>query len=116
VRHHHRERLDDYLLEAFRAYWAIEFDPENEAEVAALIDSLGGDPGGRGTGGLDAGAFRAWSQREGTAALEQLAEALRAQGVFGVPSYLVEGEYFLGRQHLPMIAWILAGRGGRIPI
>ena len=106
MRQHHEARLEDYLSEAFRAYWAIELDPALEAEVAMLIDSLDGE----------GEAFRSWSQSEGSVLLESLADDLRAHGVFGVPSYLVGDEIFLGRQHLPMIDWTLAGRTGPIPI
>ena len=116
MRHHHRQQLEDFLCEAFRAYWAIEFDPTNASEVAILIDSLVVVGGDRAGGRLGGELFRAWAQSEGVAVLEGLAEALRAEGVFGVPSYLVEGEVFLGRQHLPMIEWILSGRRGRVPI
>jgi 2-hydroxychromene-2-carboxylate isomerase len=108
MRHHHGERLVDYLSEAFRAYWAVEFDPAIETDVATLVDSLVGDGAGE--------AFRSWSQREGSVVAEKVAEDLRGQGVFGVPSFLVEGEIFLGRQHLPMIDWVLGGRAGEIPI
>jgi 2-hydroxychromene-2-carboxylate isomerase len=114
MRQHHGERLEDYLREAFRAYWAAEFDPAIEAEVSTLVDSLAGNGNGNGNGNGE--AFRSWSQREGSVVLEKLAEDLKAQGVFGVPSYLVEDEIFLGRQHLPMIDWVLDGRTGRIPI
>jgi 2-hydroxychromene-2-carboxylate isomerase len=41
---------------------------------------------------------------------------LQERGLFQVPAYLVEEEVFYGRQHLPMIRWILAGRSGPIPI
>jgi hypothetical protein len=46
----------------------------------------------------------------------ELAALLRDRGVSGVPCYLVEDEVFLGRQHLPMIRWILGGRRGPGPI
>lgn len=106
MRDHHGKRLEDFLIEAFRAYWAVEFDPANEVEVATLIESLDGE----------SEAFRSWSQGEGPVALEGLVEELRDHGVFAAPSYLVGDEIFLGRQHLPMIDWVMAGRTGRIPI
>lgn len=44
------------------------------------------------------------------------ASGLREMGVFDVPAYLVEDDLFLGRQHLPMIRWLLTGRRGPAPI
>ena len=37
-------------------------------------------------------------------------------GVFDVPSYSLDGEIFLGRQHLPMIRWLLSDRRGQPPV
>ena len=42
----------------------------------------------------------------------QLTEA----GVIGAPAYLVEDELFLGRQHLPMVRWLVTGKVGPAPI
>ena len=106
MRDRHAQRLEDYLSEAFRAYWSLELDPASESQVAALIESLVGD----------GAEFRSWSVAEGSAMGHALVDELHARGVFAVPSYLVEDEIFLGRQHLPMIRWILEGRNGAIPI
>jgi len=106
VRERHPEQLFAYLAEAFRAYWTLALDPSDEAAVAALVASLGGD----------GGAFRAWCGDDGPATAAALAAELRERGLFGVPGYLVEDEVFLGRQHLPMIRWILEGRSGPVPI
>jgi hypothetical protein len=37
-------------------------------------------------------------------------------GAFGVPAYLLHGEVFIGRQHLPMLEWLLTGQPGAPPI
>ncbi len=106
VRDQTPDRLLPFLAEAFRAYWALELDPSSEAAVAALIDSLGGK----------GSEFLAWCADDGQADAALLAEELRDRGLFGVPCYVVENEVFLGRQHLPMIRWILEGRSGPVPI
>ena len=61
-------------------------------------------------------SFLEWSGREGPLVASRLAAELQERGLFQVPAYLVEEEVFYGRQHLPMIRWILAGRSGPIPI
>jgi 2-hydroxychromene-2-carboxylate isomerase len=106
MRKRHAQQLEAYLSEAFRAYWAVEFDLASESQVASLIDSSGGD--GR--------AFLSWSAAEGPAVAAALFDELHERGVFAVPSYRVDEEIFLGRQHLPMIRWILEGRTGQVPI
>ena len=37
------------------------------------------------------------------------------RGIYNVPTYLVDGQQFTGRQHLPMIRW-LTGSEGRGPL
>jgi 2-hydroxychromene-2-carboxylate isomerase len=100
------QQLEAYLSEAFRAYWALELDPADEARVVTLVESFGGD--GK--------VFLSWLATEGPAVSRALVDELQKRGVFAVPTYLVDDEVFLGRQHLPMIRWILAGRTGQAPI
>ena len=106
VRERHPDRLGVFLAEAFRAYWALELDPADEEAVAVLADPLGGERR----------EFRAWCADDGPATAALIAQELRERRLFGVPGYLVENEFFLGRQHLPMIRWILEGRKGPGPI
>ena len=106
VRDREPQQLQSFLTEAFRAYWACELDPSDESAVASLIASVDGD----------ASEFRAWCADDGPATAALLDEELRERGLISVPTYLVEDEIFLGRQHLPMIRWILEGRPGSGPI
>ena len=106
VRDRQPKQLGDFLCEAFRAYWALELDPSSVEAVTALLDSLGGE----------GSEFLDWCAGKGAVHVAALAEDLRARGLSGVPCYLLEDEAFLGRQHLPMIRWILDGRRGPGPI
>jgi 2-hydroxychromene-2-carboxylate isomerase len=100
------DRLLAYLREGFRRYWSLELDPAKVAEVAALLVSIG----------AASEAFEGWCETEGRATRARIAEEMNARGVVGAPGYLVEDEFFQGRQHLSMIRWILAGRKGPGPI
>ena len=106
VRDRYPEKLEAYLVELFRSYWSLELDAACGEPVAALLDSL--DAGGE--------SFLDWSVEEGPSAAAALRDELRGRGLFQVPAYAVDDEVFYGRQHLPMIRWILAGRSGPIPI
>ena len=99
-------RLLPFLTEVFRAYWAVELDAADLDAVARTVDREGGDRA----------AFDAWAADAGPAHARSLRESLLARGIGGVPSYLVDGEYFHGRQHLPMMGWILDDRRGPRPI
>ena len=106
MRERHPDGLERYLEELFRAYWAVELDAASQQDVVALLEKLGAE----GT------SFGEWCADEGPTRAAEIDSALREHGLFGVPAYLVEGEVFYGRQHLPMIRWILRGRDGPGPI
>ncbi len=100
------ERLLDYLRAGFRAWWAVELDPGDVRAIAALLESVD----------CEAAGFEAWCAAEGPALAERVADEVRERGAGGVPGYLIDGEFFQGRQHGPMIRWILGGRRGPGPI
>ncbi len=106
LREQKHERLEAYLAEVFRAYWALDLDPADHKAVSRIIDNLG----------ADRPAVEAWAADRGPASVSAIAEELSAHGFAGAPAYLIDGEAFLGRQHLPMIRWMLGGRVGPGPI
>jgi len=95
-----------FLVELFRRYGSLELDPGAPADVIDVLRMLE----------LYSRDFDAWAAAEGTREAERVSRALREAGVLQAPAYLLEGEVFLGRQHLPMIRWILNGRTGAPPI
>lgn len=106
ARDRHPDRLKPYLAELLRGYWAAELDPDEAEAVGKCLAAAGIDPGG----------FREWADGPGPGVAGDLAAELQERGLYGTPAFLVENEVFYGRQHLPMIRWILEGRRGRGPI
>lgn len=100
------DSLEPFLEDLFRRYWSLELDAASLDDVASVIEAFGENPG----------AFRAWAGTEGPTVAAELADALTESGMSQVPAYLVGDELFWGRQHLPMIRWILEGRNGPGPI
>ncbi len=98
-------RLEDYLDEAYPRFWRRELDIED----VGVIEGVLADAGVRTDG------FRAYAVGPGRAEHDELNEAAFAAGVFGVPTYLVGGEMWFGREHLPRVAWLLSGREGPPP-
>lgn len=106
MREQARASLEPFLEATFAAYWAVELDPMNVPAVASFVAEAGANDE----------AFVAWSEGEGPEAAGTIAESLARRGMAGAPAYFVSGEYFQGRQHLPMIEWLLEGRPGPGPI
>jgi 2-hydroxychromene-2-carboxylate isomerase len=98
--------LPTFLEELFRRYWALELDADDRGGAVELLRAQG----------LHPVEFEAWATDEGPREVQRVAGALREAGVQLAPTYLVGDELFVGRQHLPMIRWILEGRTGPPPI
>jgi 2-hydroxychromene-2-carboxylate isomerase len=80
----------------FDRFWRRELDIESAPEIADVLREAG----------ADASAFPDWAE-EGRAEVARIAREAEAQGVFGVPSFMVDGELFWGREHIPDIQAIL---------
>jgi len=100
------DRVRDYLLTVFDGYWRETFDIEAPDAIGRVMGRLGEDDE----------AFASFAGDEAPAATANLHQQLVAAGVINVPSYVVQGQVFLGRAHLPMVRWLLAGRRGPPPI
>jgi 2-hydroxychromene-2-carboxylate isomerase len=81
----------------FERFWKRELDIEDVAVIAAVLAEAGAD--------AKAFAAQVSDLREEVAAISRAAEG---RGVFGVPSFVVDGELFWGSEHLPDIRAILA--------
>ncbi len=100
-----RERLPAYLDAVYPAFWRRELDIEDVGVVCNCIRSAG----------VDAEGFEAWQQGEGRQAHDHLQAQLLPVGIYGVPTYVFDGEILFGREHLPYVRWHLEGREGAAP-
>jgi 2-hydroxychromene-2-carboxylate isomerase len=88
-------RYNDLVFERF---WQRALDIEDTAVIGGVLAEAGGDGGG----------FAGYAT-EGRAEVASISSAAEAAGVFGVPSFVVDGELFWGSEHLPDIRAMLAG-------
>ena len=82
----------------FERFWKRELDIEHRDVIGAVLAESGADTAG----------FSAYLAGEGREELDRICRAAEALGVFGVPSFVIDGELFWGREHLPDIRAILA--------
>ncbi|MBV9154000.1 MAG: DsbA family protein [Alphaproteobacteria bacterium] len=90
--------LRRYLDMTFERFWKRELDIEDPAVVAAVLAEAGADASG----------FAAYAAGDGPTEVARICREAEDTGVFGVPSFIVDGELFWGREHLPDIRDILA--------
>lgn len=62
------------------------------------------------------GGFADYCQSSAPTEIESLQTLLIDAGVFDSPAYLLKGERFHGRAHLPLIRWHLSGQDGPPPV
>jgi 2-hydroxychromene-2-carboxylate isomerase len=91
-------RLRAYHDRVFERFWRRELDIESTEAIAAVLAE----------GGVDGAGFAAWLDGEGRRACDEIQRAAEAAGVFGVPSFVIDGELFWGSEHLPDIREMLA--------
>jgi 2-hydroxychromene-2-carboxylate isomerase len=90
--------LRRYHDATFERFWKRELDIEDPEAIGGVLAEAGADTGG----------FSAYAAGQGRAELGRICRAAEELGVFGVPSFVVDGELFWGREHLPDIRAILA--------
>jgi len=84
---------------AFERVFRRELDPDDPAHVRAALAEAGGD-------------VDAWSRRlaDAAAELDAINRWAEAQGVFGVPSFVLDGELFWGTDTLALVRQRLTER------
>lgn len=91
------QRYHDTVFERF---WRRELDIESVSSITAVLTESG----------ADATSFSSWTGT-GRAEVARISREAEAMGVFGVPSFILDGELYWGREHLPEISERLASSG-----
>jgi len=90
--------LHRYQDIVFERFWQRALDIEQVRVIAAVLTEAG----------CDAADFPGWAEA-GRAEVAEISREAEAIGVFGVPTFVVDGEIFWGREHLPDIRAMLGG-------
>lgn len=89
-----------YNDRAFELFWRRDLDPESPQAVAALLADCGAPPG-----------FEDFLAGEGGAAHDRLRLEAEASGVFGVPTFVFDGELFWGGDRIGLLRERLDEKG-----
>ena len=94
-----------YVTQVFADLWAGRMDPA-DVKATAAIAAAGGE-------GAEFGAYLAGPAQ---AELDAVFAEARSLGANDTPAFVVGGELYIGRQHLPVIRWWLTGQVGEPPV
>jgi 2-hydroxychromene-2-carboxylate isomerase len=100
-----RTVLRGYTDRVYERFWKRELDIEDGAVIETVLREAGADVTG----------FAEYATGDGRVLHDAMQAQIFAAGIFGVPSYVVAGELFFGREHLPMVRWLLTGAKGPAP-
>lgn len=99
------ELARQYVDCVFARRWGGSLELASSSAIGALLAELG-----------DGDGWDAYVEDAGPGRLAAMRQRLTEAGVFDVPTYLYDGEVFHGRQHLPMLRWLLTDRQGEPPL
>jgi len=97
--------LKHYTDNTFDKFWRRDLDIE---DPDVIVNELA-------LAGCETQGFMAFLNGEGRSRHEALQEEILDLGYYGVPTYVIDGEVYFGRQHLPRVRWHLSGRKGLLP-
>lgn len=100
-----REVLKRYTDSTYEKFWRRELDIEDPEVVAAQLTQSGGNLDG----------WDDYREGEGRRVHDELQDEILDAGYYGVPTYVIDGESYFGRQHLPRVRWHLGGCEGPLP-
>lgn len=98
-------KLRTYLDITYERFWQRELDIEDASVIETLLAEAGFDTTG----------FADYLAGEGRVLHDELQDQVLDAGYFGVPTYVVDGEAYFGREHLPRVRWHLGGCEGPCP-
>jgi 2-hydroxychromene-2-carboxylate isomerase len=94
-----------YSTIVYERFWKRELELEDARVIGRVLDEAKADTKG----------FQEYASGDGRVAYDNLQRASFDAGIFGVPTYVIDGELFFGREHLPRVRWMLTGRRGASP-
>jgi len=100
AKRHGEAVLRQYHDFTFARFWKRELDIEDPSVVAGVLAEAGAETAG----------FADYAAGEGPREVARISRAAEEMGVFGVPTFVVDGEQFWGREHLPDIREMLGAR------
>lgn len=96
-----QDRADPYIDRVYPRFWQRALDIEDREVIRACLDEAG----------AETGDFFAYLDGPGRDRHDRIRREAEALGVFGTPTFVVDGELFWGREHFSLIRLRLHEQG-----
>lgn len=100
-----RSAMPEFLMNVFPRFWRRELDIEDIGVVEACLEESG----------VSAKGFAQYTVGRGRALHDSFQDSFHEHGIYGVPTYVIDGIPLHGREHIPYLRWALSGREGPAP-
>jgi 2-hydroxychromene-2-carboxylate isomerase len=100
-----RDVLRQYIDSVYRQFWRRELDVEDPGVISTELRAAGADVTG----------FDDYLAHAGRVEHDQLMASLHPAGIYGVPTFVIAGQRYFGREQLPLVRWHLGGEVGPAP-
>lgn len=100
-----RDRLGDFFEAVYPPFWRRELDIEDMSVIESCLEAAG----------VESSGFRAFVKGEGGKIHDSLQPLFHPEGIYGVPTYVIDGDILFGREHIPYLRWRLSGQIGPAP-
>ena len=94
-------KFRDYNDKVYELFWRRELDIEDPLVIKSVLTETN----------VDTADFNAFAAEEGPVLHKKIRTEAEEQGIFGVPTYVLNDEIFWGREHLPLIRLRLSEMG-----
>ncbi len=100
-----QDDLFDYITQVFEQHYRDAASIETAEAATALVAQTN----------VSVEGFDKYMEDEAAALVARQEEMLEG-GILSAPAFIVDGELFHGREHMPLITWIVEGRHGTPPV
>ena len=105
VKENHPSKFPQYLDHIYEQFWIRAIDVEDTDELLGAMSQVG----------IDSTGFEKYAEGTGRRYHDDFQAQLHEEGIYGVPSFILDNQDFFGRENLPMVRWILGGKKGPAP-
>ena len=96
-----QDKFEPYNDLVYEKFWKRELDIEDERVVTSILQQAG----------IDITTFGDFLSNTGRILHDKVRAEAEGKGVFGVPTYILDGQLYWGREHLPLIRELLTQKG-----
>ena len=97
AKQHGQMAMLSYIDETYARFWQRDLDIEDIDVIVAMLDQAG----------VDSAGFNDFAQTDGRDQHDNIQQQARDMKIFGVPSFVIKGEWYWGREHIPYIRYLL---------